>query len=194
MIYENLQQYDLSMSYYTSLHEMLSKDPNPNPKMRAACLLGLAKTYLSQKKLTEALDYAQQALAINESITPDNDLKVAINLGIIVNIHHGLGKMDEALTEGKRALTLLERSAPSDLLNLARLLNNIGAIQLSAGFLSDARNSLDRSLKIYEKILPEGHQTRIELQTTIRHIDEIEQDQADDLMEDLPDDSLPATE
>ena len=30
LIYENLQQYDLAVSYYTSLHEVLKKDPNTN--------------------------------------------------------------------------------------------------------------------------------------------------------------------
>ena len=182
------------MSYYTSLHEVLKKDPNTNQALLANYLLGLAKCYLGEGKLSEALDYAQQALTINESITSDNDLNIAINLGIIVNIHHGLGKLDEALIVARRALTLLERCATSDSLNLARLLNNIGAIQLTAGVLSDARHSLDRSLKIYEKILPEGHPTRTALETTIRQIDQVEKDQMNDSIQDSPDDPLPTAE
>ena len=182
------------MSCYTSLHEILKKDPNANQASIANYSLGLANSYWGKKKLDEALTYAQQALVINESITSDNDLNLAINLGIIANIHHGLGKTSEALTAATRALTLLERCAPSNSPNLARILYNIGAIQLTAGVLSDARNSLDRALQIYEKTLPEEHPTLAELKTTIHRIDQVEQDQTKNSTEDSPDDSFPAAE
>lgn len=184
----------MAKSCHTSLYELLKKNSSVDQALIAKTTLSLANICWRQKDFSEALNYAQQALIINESITSNNDLNLAINLGVIANIHHGLGKASEALTAATRALTLLERSVPSDSYNLGSLLNNIAAIQMTAGAFSDARNNLDRALKIYEKKLPEEHPKRISIQNAIKQITQIEQNQGENLTDDSKNDFLPVIE
>jgi tetratricopeptide (TPR) repeat protein len=120
-------------------------------------LFGIANAHWGQQNLSGALDYAQQAFSLNESIESGNDSNIATNLAVLANIYHEHGDDILALKIAKRALILLERCVSPDSLGVALLLNNIGVIQSSLGLFNDALVTFIRVLQIRQKILSEKH-------------------------------------
>jgi tetratricopeptide (TPR) repeat protein len=135
----------------------------------------MANAYWGQQNLSEALNYAQQALTLNESFEKGNDLNISANLAILANIYYNSGNPVRALELGTRALGLMERCAPSDTMALASMINNVATIQVANGLLADARYSFDRALVICKKTLPEGHPKRVAMEINIQRITEMEQ-------------------
>jgi protein O-GlcNAc transferase len=96
-----------------------------------ACF-GLAKLYLSQKKLPEARDCAQQAVAKNDKSAAFHNL-----LGVILN---QMGKYPEAVASLENALRL----TPNDV----NLSVNLGVAYINSREFTKAR-------ELYERILPQ---------------------------------------
>lgn len=144
----------------------------------ANSLIGIANAYWGLSKLSDALSYAQQAIALNESIGSGNEMNLAANFAILANIYHSCGDDLQALEISKKAVSLLELYAPSDSLALAAFLNNLGTIQFGAGLLSDAQLSFARALLLCEKCLPEQHPKRLAMESNVHRITEIENQNA----------------
>jgi tetratricopeptide (TPR) repeat protein len=113
----------------------------------ASNLIGIANADWGQQNLSEALKYAQQALTLNESIKPDNDLGIGTNLAILANIYHSIGDDVRALKIATEAMTIMENCVSRDSPVLATLLNNIGVIQLSLGLFTDAQLSYQQDIQ-----------------------------------------------
>jgi tetratricopeptide (TPR) repeat protein len=145
-----------------------------DPKLIANSFFGIANAYWGQENLSEALNYAQQALTLNESIESGNDSNIAANLAILANISHKSGDDIRALELAKRALVLLERCLSPDSPALAPILNNIGTIQVGVGLFNDALLTFIRVLRICEKTLPEGHPKRVAIGNNIQRINEMQ--------------------
>ncbi len=148
---------------------------NIDPKLIAKDLFGIANAYWGKRNLSEALNYAKQALTLNESIKSGNDFNLATNLAILGNIHHQSGDDIRALELAKRALTIFKRCVSSDSPTITALLNNIGIIQVSMGSFNDALLTFIKVSHICEKILPEGHPKRVEIENNIQRIKEMQQ-------------------
>jgi tetratricopeptide (TPR) repeat protein len=136
-------------------------------------LLGIANAYWGQGNLSEALDYAQQALSLNKSMEFENDSNTGMSLAILSNIHHSAGDCVQALKLATQALSLLERCTSSNSPALISLLNNIGAIQIDLELYSDALLTFIRVSHICEKTLPEGHPKRMLIENNIQRISEL---------------------
>ena len=147
---------------------------NIDQKLVASTLLGLANACWGQKNLSEALIYAERALALNRSVLTDNDAQITANLAVLANIYHHSGDNVRALDFAKQALTLLERRSFSDSSCLVTILNNLATIQVSARLFDDALMTFVRLLHIYEKILPKGHQKRAIIEDNIQRMTEIQ--------------------
>jgi len=119
---EALSQPDKAEAEYKAA---ISLDGNAN-----ACF-GLAKLYLSQKKLPEARNFAQQAVAKNDKSAAFHNL-----LGVILN---QMGKYPEAVASLENALRL----TPDDL----NLSINLGVAYINSKEFAKAR-------VLYERLLP----------------------------------------
>ncbi len=131
--------------------------------------------YWGQENLSEALNYAQQSLTINESIESGNDLHIFANFAILANIYHHSGDDILALDFAKRALILFEGCISPDSSTLVTLLNNLAIIQVCVGLFNDALLNFIRVLHIYERTFPEGHPKRIAIDNNIQQVMEMQQ-------------------
>ncbi len=95
-----------------------------------ACF-GLARLYLEQKKLPEALDFAQRDVAKNPKSAAAHNL-----LGVVLN---QMNKYDEAAASFETAL----RVAPGDL--------NV-SVNLGVAYINSRQ--FDKAREVYEKVLP----------------------------------------
>ena len=138
-------------------------------------LIGIANAFWGQKNLPEALKYAEEALAINESIERGNEMNIATNLAILANIYHNGGESDRALQLATRSLGLFEQFGSHDSLALATLYNNVGTMQAMEGLFDEARYSYTKALEICKKSLPEGHPKRAMMETNIERITAMEE-------------------
>lgn len=140
-------------------------------------LIGIANAYWGQQNLPEALKYAEEALALNESIERGNDMNIATNLAILANIYFNGGESDRALQLATRSLGLFEQSGSQDSLALATLYNNVGTMQAMEGLFTEARSSYSKALEICQKSLPVGHPKRVMMETNIERISALEENQ-----------------
>lgn len=191
--HENKQEYDLALSYHTRVYERMKNDPTVDRVNVANSLLGIANSQCGKQNLPEALKAAEEALAINESLTPRNERNIAMNLAIIGNIQFRSGNIDQALQAGTRALAMLESSVPADSPTLAALLNNVATIQLTAGLNAEAKETYTRALTICEKTLPAGHPKRVLMEKNVQTAAEREAQQAITNDESPPDEEEPST-
>ena len=120
--YESLGQPDKAEEEYK---KAVAVDGNAN-----ACF-GLGKLYLTQKKLPEAQDYAQRAVAANPKSAAAHNL-----LGVVLN---QMSKFPEAAASFEKALKI----TPDDL----NLSINLGVTYINSKEFAKAR-------ELYEKILP----------------------------------------
>jgi Flp pilus assembly protein TadD len=122
-VYEEMGESDKAETAYRKSVEL---DGNANASF------GLAKLYFEQKKLPEALDFAQKSIANNGRFPAVHNL-----LGVILN---QLGRYEEAVVSFQNALKL----APDDL----NLSINLGIAYINTKDYAKAR-------EIFEKTLPQ---------------------------------------
>jgi tetratricopeptide (TPR) repeat protein len=159
-----MQQYDEALKYYSQALEWLENQKTRDPAMKARCLVGLGNVYWGRGELDEALDYAEQALAIRErEVKPRNDFDIAACLGNMGNILHDQGDTQRALSCAKKAVEILHRSGKDDL-RFSAALNNLGAMYQSTGDYVKAREYFERAL---ESLPSDKHPHR---QSTINNI------------------------
>ena len=146
-VYQKLQRNDEALAMYTQAFEWLNTQKQPDWVKIARCLVGMSTTQRAMGRLENALDCAEQALAIREHrIKPRDDFGIAACLGNMGNILHDQGDIDRALSCALQALNLLNTCQKGDP-RLAAALNNLGALYQSADENEKAREYFQRALQ-----------------------------------------------
>uniref|UniRef100_UPI00321FCA89 tetratricopeptide repeat protein n=1 Tax=Rudaea sp. TaxID=2136325 RepID=UPI00321FCA89 len=101
----------------------------------------------------EALNDANAALRLKESLSGVLSRDHAVNLSNIGNALDGLGRFDESYAAYQRALRELEAIAPPPELDIATLLNNLAYLQDEMGRHVDAVESQERAIALNRKVL-----------------------------------------
>lgn len=165
--HHNRREFDLALACHYRALKLQKADPTIDQSLIASSLIGIANAQWGQRNLSEALENAQQALVLNESIESGNEANLAMNLAVLGNIHYRAGDNNRALEYAQRAVRILECYATSESPTLVAALNNIAAIQMKLRLLTDAEHNFDKALKICEKNLPEGHPKRVVIEKNI---------------------------
>lgn len=142
-----MQRNDEALAMYTQAFEWLNTQKQPDWVKISRCLVGMSTTQRALGRLDNALDCAEQALAIREHrIEPRDEFGIAACLGNMGNILHDQGDIDRALSCALRALHLLNRCQTGDP-RLAAALNNVGTLYQSIGEAEKAREYYQRALQ-----------------------------------------------
>ncbi|CAF3781609.1 unnamed protein product [Rotaria sp. Silwood1] len=171
LVHKSMKQHAEAFDVYSRALQWFENETKREPIMIARCLIGLGNAQWARRQLTEALDYAERALAIREhEIKPKNDFDIAACLGNMSNILHDQGDIQRALSCATRAADLLSICGKDDP-RLAAALNNLGAIHMANGDLVKAREYFERAL---ESISNENHPHRKSTLSNIARLDMIE--------------------
>lgn len=117
-------------------------------QFEAAFLAGIGNVYADKGKLEDALNYLQQALALNKSI--GYSLGEADDLSYIAVVYENKGNLDEAVNYHQQALAI-DKSIGNHL-GEAQDFGSIGNVYAIKGKLDDAQKYYQQSLITYKSI------------------------------------------
>ena len=132
-----------------------------NSSSNAEIFVAMSETYLQYRQYEQAIQYAEQALTLQENSKSCNEFTRAKTLALLGNIYQECGKLNKALDRYLQALNILEHLQPIDLFLLAEVLNNLGTIQQDLRVNNEALIYFERAVEIYKGILPHGHPERV---------------------------------
>ena len=130
---------------------------NGNQKELATCYNNLGYTYGELGNHPKALEYMLKALAIRETVLPENHPELATSYNNVGSTYGDLGDHRKALEYKLKALTIFEKALPPEHPDLASSYDNVGG---TYGDLGDHQKALEyklKALKIRETVLPENH-------------------------------------
>ncbi|NEO24350.1 tetratricopeptide repeat protein, partial [Moorena sp. SIO4A5] len=110
----------------------------------------IGSIYKNQGKYSQALDYYQQALAINQEFGDHGRHNVATNLNNIGSVYNVWGEYDKALDYYQQALAIFKEIGERS--QEANTLNNIGSVYSSQGEYDQALEYHQQSLAISQDI------------------------------------------
>jgi tetratricopeptide (TPR) repeat protein len=147
----------MALGCHTRAAAMRQTKETPDQASIGANYIGISNAHWARQEYSEAIDNAQRALTLRESLLPRNEASIAATLGMLGNIYQDSGNNALGIELSKKALTTFERTLASDSPILAELLFNMGIMQSNMELYADACNSFERAAKVYRKFLPEGH-------------------------------------
>jgi tetratricopeptide (TPR) repeat protein len=124
---------------------------------RSYCYNQLGFIRLLQEQYTEALEFYQKTLHIQEQTLSENDPSLATSYNNIAEVYLDMRDYSKALEFYKKARKIWEIAAPPDHRDLASCYNKIGLMYLEMDDVSTSLEFYEKALQIREKILPPNH-------------------------------------
>ncbi len=118
---------------------------------RVQSLHNLAALYYSQGRATEALPFAEDALAASETAAPPTHPSIANELQLVAQISRQLGDPKRAYDLLERALAIRTATFGADHVDVATMLVSLGNVARLRGAFDDAERRLRRAVEIFEK-------------------------------------------
>jgi len=132
--------------------------------LATALLNQQTETHLDKGNYRQAHKTATHAHKINNTLHPPNHPNIALTLGNLGNVEHGLGNYAEAKRFYERALKIDEAHYGPDHPQVAGTLNNLGNAESDTGNYAEGKRLLERALKIDEAYYgPNHHQVALDL-------------------------------
>jgi tetratricopeptide (TPR) repeat protein len=163
----------MALGCHTRAVTMRQTKETPDHASIGANYIGIANAHWARQEYTEAIDNAQRALTIRESLVPSNEASIAATLGVLANIYQDNGNNALGIELSKKALVTFERTLASDSPILAELFFNMGVMQSNMELFPDAYQSFERAVKVYRKFLPEGHPDLVAAEDEQRRVQQL---------------------
>jgi serine/threonine protein kinase len=128
-----------------------------DPETETALLLTIAGILNGNARSEEALQLAERALKINQTLHPGDHAEVARSLNHIAGCQEALGQLMNAVGNYKAALGMRRRLFPGDHRDVATSLNNLAACLRSVGRPADALPLYEESLEMRQQLFPGDH-------------------------------------
>ncbi len=136
---------------------ILAAQTGPQPALQQRLLAARAEVRRLQRRLDEAIELQQQALAVGERRRGPNNTEVANLLSTLGNDLNNAGRLREARTCLERALAIRASLGSDDDPSTAAILNNLAMVQLGLGEYAAARRNGARSLAITRQVFGSDH-------------------------------------
>jgi len=147
-----MAQFDKAEELYKIL---LKETTNQGEKSHLFHYLGYIKD--NQGRYTEALEYYEKSLEIDQKTLPTNHPDFAQSYNNIGSVYEKMGEYSKALEYYEKSLEIYQKTLPANHPSLATSYNNIGLVYDSMGEYSKALEYFEKSLEIYQKNLPPNH-------------------------------------
>jgi tetratricopeptide (TPR) repeat protein len=147
------------------------KQDLPEMHIRKAHTLQTLGDLYSEKDISQAFVYYDEALMIFENCVPRDQPALVRCLERISDVYYNLSTYDEALKYRHKALNIQQNFRSSQHLNIGHTLQWLGKIYFNIKNYSQALDSLRRALQIYEVNYGSEHE---KFKETRQYIDEIE--------------------
>jgi len=142
----------LILATLLAINAFLSQTPPESPELKEASELNTSALNLfKERRYSEALSLAKQALAIREKLLPRTDPRVSTSLGYLADIYLVTEDFDNARRVLERLLEIqIERSGPDDV-SLAPTLDRLALVHYRKKNRSKAQELYERAFAAREK-------------------------------------------
>lgn len=121
-------------------------------------LLAKVATYLYQRaRYTEAEDFYQRALSLQEQSLGSAHPELAVALTGLANTHHQQGKYQQSEIAYRRALSLVEASLGVDVLQLVAPLQGLAYLSFEMSRYEEAEDLYLQALRLCDQVLVDNH-------------------------------------
>ena len=123
----------------------------------ATLLNNIALAYRQKCQWTNALDFLNRALALDEQNWPNGHHEIGVILDNIGRVYNSLGNYRKALQFHLKGLRMKQKTLPSDHMDIGISLNNVGFTYDNLNMYDKALIFYGKALNIYQICLPEIH-------------------------------------
>jgi hypothetical protein len=140
------------------LYEILLKQTtDEDEKAHLYHMCGMIKN--QQGVYTEAIEFYEKSLIINQKILSPTDLNLTSSYNNIGGVYYNMGEYSKALSYYEKALEIRQKTLPPNHPDMATSYNNIGAVYDSMDEYSKALSCCERAVDIGQRSLPANHHT-----------------------------------
>ena len=138
------------------LHEILLKQTTiESEKAYLYHMLGTIKE--QQGEYSEAIEFYERSIKINQKILPPTDPNLAKSYNNIGSVYYNMGEYSKALSYYEKDLEIEQKTLPPNHPDLATSYNNIGLVYFKMGEYSKTLSYYEKDLEISKKTLPPNH-------------------------------------
>lgn len=159
-LYDDLNQYDLALEFYSSTFNLLKNDFH-----RAICMNNIGITLAKQEKYQHALDLFQQSLEVFK----DKHLNRGMSYVNIAGVYSSIHQFDLALKFYENAAKIFPKNSSYR----AIIHQNIGEIFYLKNQFKEALHNYQKALNIFQNTRPSNHPTIIYTQQIINQLTQI---------------------
>jgi len=140
-------------------------------------LIWLGNLEFSAANDDSASALVERAVAIQDSLLPDEDLQHTYGLEMLANIQYVRGAYREATSLYERVLRLRLETLGLDDLSTASVLHNLGSLFVEMGDYDEGRRYLERARAVMRRLVPDGRNPMVA--RTVNSLGGIREDRGD---------------
>ena len=170
LLFYNQKRYEEALTYHRRALEIRKRCYQSDHLDIAYSLNNIGVVLHNQGDYDQALNCYQQVVDIQEKVCPSGHLDTSYSFNNIGAVLVAKGIHCKALKYYQKALTIQESQHSSPHVDVADSLNNIGATYEKMGEANIAVDFYQRARSIYLEVLPDGHPSRLKVDTSIHRV------------------------